>query len=197
MRISKLNDSVIWQAVVAVLAATLVVVGLLSVAVPTKQYESSNNPRVVVQCLDQSLIPYADLWKNEATRRFDSAVVIECHGGSIEDGKWVMKAGWQPWEKLVPVETVIARYRALYPNRELILISCNPDHIVLHGYPHVWYAKSSIWVIPDRALTPAMMRNGEDRLRWDSGFDPVDASKSRSDLDPDVVGSVFELIEAK
>ena len=98
-----------------------------------------------------------DLWLLEAKKRFKDPIIFVCHGGSDWEvlalgpatlGQWVWSAGPISPRIPVPMKCVAAVLRNMYPNRPIILIACNPGFYDL-DLPNVWYAKGSIWAIPD------------------------------------------------
>lgn len=107
----------------------------------------------------------ARLWVWETARRFDDALVVTCHGTS-EGGRWVVHPTGRP---TMPVEQLVDEMRILEPTRLLVLAVCNPGGHPLDR-PNVAYARESVWVTPDHAM------------------------HMRDIAEPDVVGSIFEMI---
>lgn len=129
-------------------------------------------PAVVVETLDPSLARYSPLWQAEIGRRFSHAVGVFVHGGDIVDGEWVVRTSIRPGHSM-RVQEVVSHFQALYPTRTIVLLACNPGHLKL-GIPGVYYAKSNVWCVPDRALA-------EVTDRWQKY--------------PEVVGNIYELVK--
>lgn len=130
-------------------------------------------PGVIMEVLDPSLEPYAVAWQREVARRFPSAVAILAHGGDLEQGRWIIQADGK---HLQTADDIAAKYRALYPGRVIVLLSCNPGHIKLH-VPGVYHFHASVWCVPDRAtgkndIAEFMDLDGghphDDAPRWES-----------------------------
>lgn len=165
-------------------------------ATPPDNTRFTQAPRVIIEVCDHSLEQFALMWEVELGRRFDHAVGIICHGGDFVEGEWVVVAGLQPWKHVTPVRDLVCHFQQLYPDRIIVLISCNPGHIKL-GIPGVYYAYDSVWVYPDRNIAEAE-RASELTLTWTRLMDDEDSAgekKSRAELYPTVVGSVFEFIK--
>ncbi len=86
-----------------------------------------------------------ELWRVEAKKRFRDPFIFVCHGNTDSDGEWRLYPD-QPMRRM-SVEAAAQMLHALMPEREIVLIVCNPDGLELH-VPHVWYAKNSCWVRP-------------------------------------------------
>lgn len=141
-------------------------------------------PAVIMEVLDPSLEGYAPLWKAEIGRRFPNAVGILLHGGDFVEGQWIVGGHISP-RHVSPVREIVEHYQKLYPTRTIVLLACNTGHLSL-GIPGVYYAKSSVWCVPDRAIPIA------------DGFDykaTVDGGEvTRASIDPDVVGNIYEFV---
>lgn len=143
-------------------------------------------PDVIADVLDPSLDEYAPLWQAEVGRRFHNAIFVMCHGGDILNGEWLCLpyggpgGGW-------PITKLIAIEQEKYPGRTLVILSCNPKHDALHGYPNVYYAPSSVWCAPDRAVIDGQTMMIGERLTLDG----------RSSNDPEDCGNIFEFLSAK
>lgn len=117
-------------------------------------------------------------WKAEALRRFEDPVIVLCHGGPmIGSDQWSIypDAPSAP----MPVETLARLLRTAFPGRPIVLMSCNALGSELHGLPGVYYAKHEVWIHPDQP--------GSD--------DP--SYRERDEAEPQVVGSIFEFVEAR
>lgn len=205
---------------VAVLVFTfLVLFGLLAYLPSAPQHVQnvyeSNQPQVVVECLDDSLTKFVPAWKTEVARRWhEPCVMILCHGGELCKGEWVVKVN----EQIERTDDLVIEMQRKYPNRTLILLACNPGHLALkeHG---VWHSQDSTWCIPDRAVTPADFSNGlATETLWNlpqgndnpddqpvpatqPAYDPEDeqpqsepTGPTRWQLEPDITGNAYELI---
>lgn len=162
-------------------------------------------PPVVMQVLDPSLEPFAPAWQAEIGRRFPHSVGILCHGGYFLEGQWITSS--VQYQHLTTVQEVVKHVQAQYPDRTIVLLACNVDHHSLN-IPGVYYAHSSVWCVPDRAITGS----GLDRMMIDHPCPPplpiatqpayvvqpdadvVVAEKSRWESDPEVVGNIFEFV---
>lgn len=168
-----------------ILGPTLAGYITMSLTAPTHQLAQ---PNVIVEVFDHSLDQFVPMWQKEVGRRFSNAVVVLCHGGDFVRGEWVV--GSQPGSgHIEKVDDVLARVKAQYPGRQLVLLACNTGHL-MPKTPGVYYATASVWCIPDRAITPELMQN-HDSLRTIDGD-----SHSRWSDDPDVVGNIFEFIRS-
>lgn len=156
------------------------------------------SPDIVMESLDPTVLPYENLWATEITRRFHGAVGVIVHGGDFVEGQWVVGTSWQPWKHITPVEEVLTHFEHLYPDRTIVLVSCNPGHVHLHGHPRVWYALDSVWVFPDRAMgketeAGAKFRTIDNNL-WAAIL--ADNDQNRWTKFPTIVGSIFEFVNA-
>lgn len=133
-----------------------------------------SQPDVVMEVLDPTLKPYERLWAAEIGRRFHNAVGVFCHGGNHLALTWDTSVA--SYGHVVTIQDVVRYEQARYPDRTIVLISCNPGHLKL-GIPNVYYAPDNIWLEPDR---DAM---GEE-----------DAA-IRVSTYPNYVGSIFEFIK--
>jgi hypothetical protein len=84
-------------------------------------------------------------------------VVVACHGFYTVDGIWLVfpkdlnPPGQEdrPW----PADRLIRFEEKLHPGRTLLLLCCNCDGTVLHGYPGVFYATADVFMEPDSAVS--------------------------------------------
>lgn len=141
-------------------------------------------PSVIMDVLDPSLEMYAPAWEAEIVRRFPHSVGVLCHGGDAVEGQWLTLPYGGPGG-CEPIEWVIAREQAKYPDRTIVLLCCNVKHELLTGHPGVYYSPSSVWCIPDHAMIDGDVPKEE---RWT--FD------GRYDGEPDDTGNIFEFNEA-
>jgi hypothetical protein len=161
-----------------------------------------SQPPVIMEVLDPSLEQYAPMWRDEIGRRFSNAVGVLVHGGDFEDNRWIVGSHRQPWKHVTEITTVVREIQAKYPGRTIVVLACNTGHLHL-GVPGVYYATSSVWCVPDRAITPEMFASGlaTEKLR-DPDEDPdpvyvpvvVRPEPSRWQQDPEVVGNIWEFI---
>lgn len=147
----------------------------------------ASRPAVQMIVLDESLEAAAGLWEKELGRRFSNAVAIICHGGDLIEGEWMVKVH-DGDHVAMRADELVKHYQALYPDRQVVLLACNPGHLKLN-VPGVFYAHSSVWTIPDRNVIDhqAMQYLTIDGRRG------ADAG-NRADAEPDVIGNAFELI---
>lgn len=148
--------------------------------------EHTTRPGVQVVAVDESLNQFSVMWQKEISRRFPNAVAILCHGGSFQEGEWVVKAPYGEHQIMKATE-IVKHYQALYPNRTIVLLACNPGHLKL-GIPNVYYSHSSVWCVPDRQV----MSNSEMQFMKLDGTLAPGSAQDRSDVDPDVVGNIWE-----
>lgn len=156
---------------------------------PNPAYESpviQKHPRVIIEVLDTSLEQFAPMWRDEIARRFDSAVGILVHGGELFPTEW----GVGTFPKPKHIQDVVKDVQKRYPGRTVVILACNPGHLKL-GIPGVYYAHSSVWCVPDRALSPEMFREEKFQMMNGHWLD-VKEDLPRSKVEPDVVGNIFE-----
>lgn len=167
---------------VVLFAAVCVSVGIIDHMTP----RGPAGPPVVMDVLDPNLDTFAGMWQQEIGRRFPHAVGILCHGGDFVEGQWIVSA--KSYEHIVPVTELVEHVRKQFPDRTIVLLACNPGHLRL-GIPGVYYAHSSVWCVPDRALTPEMFSRATQTL--DSGYE-IGGDQSRWQTAPEVVGNIYE-----
>jgi hypothetical protein len=129
-----------------------------------------------MEVLDPSLDQYSTMWRDEIGRRFDNAVGVLVHGGDFVDGQWIVGSHRQPWKHVTPIQTVVREMQAKYPDRTIVLLACNTGHLKL-GIPGVFYGSSSVWCVPDRALTPEMFKNGLATEKIDDEDEAADSDR--------------------
>lgn len=182
------------------LVAVLIVGGIVGVSiVPTApKVVHQAQPGVIVEVLDPALEPFAEMWRLEASRRFTNACVLLAHGGDFVAGNWIIGAGYAPHAHVTPVQDVVRYYQRVHPTRTIVLVSCNPGDIKL-GIPNVYYARSNVWLVPDRAMTSEM--TGSERRTFSDGSAgmtpkvvPVERPLTRWQEHSDFVGSIFEFV---
>lgn len=157
----------------------------------------SQNPSVIIESLVQLPPGIESMWQVEIGRRFNNAVGIIVHGGDFEQGRWIVGSSRQPWKHVETAAEVVQRYQELYPYRTIVLVSCNPGHLKL-GVPGVFYATSDVWMVPDRAVTANDLMSRQllrpDYLPEGFPFAPAQPVRTRWELSPDSVGSIFEFV---
>lgn len=139
----------------AVVAFILLVVGLMAgfvSAIKPHAGVGTAGPDVVMEVLDPSLEQFAPAWQQEIARRFHHSVGILVHGGDFVQGEWIVEGNYASGQHVQHTADVVAHYRAMFPDRTIVLLACNPGHLNL-GIPGVYYAHSSVWCVPDRAMT--------------------------------------------
>lgn len=117
-----------------------------TVHVKTQTVCEVGQPQIIIECLDPSLERYADRWREEASRRFSNALLVFVHGSDPIRGEWACKTA----DGFVLASDIVKRAQKEHPERTIVLLSCNTGHLKL-GVPGVYYFKSSVWLIPDRA----------------------------------------------
>lgn len=156
----------------------------------------TRSPAVSMNVLDPTLYEYSVMWQIEVARRFPDAVVIMVHGNDFVRGQWIVGSDASR-EHVETLDAVIARYQQ--PNRPFVVISCNPDHLVLHDRPGVFYFMNSVWLVPDRDTALVTPETALRRLL----FGQRAAAAERKTLTagrwlqaPEVNGNIFEAVEA-
>lgn len=134
--------------VIAAVVLALLLVGLMFVFSGYRlRAVTAASPPVIFKTYDPTLEKYNIGWSKEVQRRFPNSVVVAVHGGEKIEGEWFVNT--QPYQKRAAV--LCREVQALYPDRTVVLIACNPGHLKL-GVPGVFYATDSVWCVPDRAL---------------------------------------------
>lgn len=158
-----------------------------AVSVPAPQ-ASLSQPPVIMEVLDPSLQQYAVDWEQEIGRRFPHAVGILCHGGDFIEGEWLCTN--KNFAHYTTVAETVQHYQRLFPDRTIVVLCCNTGHLHLN-IPGVYYSHSSVWCVPDRAVTD----HSPDAGLMIDGSVIADSAASRSSAAPDVVGNIYEFIE--
>ncbi len=131
--------------------ARLIAFILLAGCATTKVQQVPPTPQVSSICLDHNQTENVRKWGVEACKRLRDPVVVFCHGqGSLV---WMCYPEQGP---PLPVEAVARILHALYPTRDVLLITCNPFGKSL-DVPRVWYAQTIVWCEPGT------------RWRWSEG----------------------------
>jgi len=149
-----------------------------------KAVSEIEQPAVVIETLDPSLAIFAPMWQMEIGRRFPHAVGILVHGADFVEGQWIVGTNIAAGRRVTPVVEIVKHYQRLYPTRTVVLLACNTGHLKL-GIPGVYYAKSSVWCVPDRFLTPEMFENELYRMTLNNRWSAY----------PDVVGNIYEFVK--
>jgi hypothetical protein len=172
----------------------------------------AGQPPVIMETLDPALLQFEAMWRDEIGRRFPNAVGVLVHGNDFVEGQWVVGSHARLRRHVTPAREIVAKYRAKYPGRTLVLLACNTGHLNLEGVGRgVFYFKSSVWCVPDRALTPDMAPyafakivepNAEHEAAGTSFIPSVivtvaERSRTRWESDPDTNGNIFEAVEAE
>jgi hypothetical protein len=148
--------------------------------------EHTTRPSIQMIVLDPSLEQYRVMWEHEVARRFPDAIVIMAHGGDLT-GEWIIKSPNND-HILQKMSDLVKHYQTEYPNRQLVIVSCNPSHLRL-GIKGVYYAPDSVWCCPDRVVM-----SHQDAQYFTLNGEKVAETGDRSEAEPDFVGSVFEFI---
>lgn len=166
---------------------------LVCVAMVLAGCKPDDGPDVIMRVLDPSLEQYSVMWQNEIGRRVHHALGIIVHGGDFVQGQWIVGTNeYASGEHVKTAQEVVTYYQNLYPDRTIVLISCNTGHVPL-GIPGVYYAKASIWCVPDRNVTdPAVASKLLDKIKL---YTVGEAQlSSRWETYPEVVGNIFEFV---
>lgn len=180
-----LNICIVSIFMTAGILAGIVVSRVCPVSIVNTTTILNEQPDVIVEVVDPSLERYAEMWRREISRRTHNAVAILCHGGTIENGRWIVGAADAGYPAM-PAQELVKKIQVRYPGRQVVLLSCNTAHLKL-GIKGVLYSPSPVWCIPDRELTLEMLTNGESRRLLDN--------KNRWAEYPDAVGSIFEFVQ--
>jgi hypothetical protein len=179
-----------------VLLLVLLVVEIVTITLPKQAASETAQPPVIVETLDPSLDRYAEMWKTEISRRFSNAVAVFVHGGNRIEGEWQVNAGLGGHASTA--RDIVRHFQSVYPDRTVVLISCNPGHLKL-GVPGVYYAKSDVWLIPDRqtdATTNAETGTFDLPFPFPIPFvTEPETRHTRWELNPEAVGSIFEFVK--
>lgn len=181
-------------------AITFIIIAVLaacSLFTREPQLEASK-PAVVMEVFDPSLQVYADLWRDEIARRFPYAVGVLVHGGDFVSGEWIVGAGYQPDNHVVSAAELLALVKARHPGRTIVFLACNTGHVRVN-VPGVYYAHSSVWCVPDRAITSDMYFHQNAARRFVSDGENARlmeayrlSEATRWELAPEVVGNIYE-----
>lgn len=170
---------------------------------------TAGQPAVVMEVMDPSLNQYAPLWQKEIGRRFSNAVGVLCHGGEFIEDEWIVGSPTYG-RSAQTADSLVAHFQAKYPGRTIVLLACNPGHLHLH-VKGVYHATDSVWCVPDREngkagqdLAKLGERNDDKRGLPDDDGDQTPTEErghpapeikiNRSDLEPNVVGNIFEFV---
>ena len=145
---------------------------------PVAREVLAGQPAVIMKVLSPGLEEYAQAWQIEVARRFPNSVVIFAHGQELKNNQWFLFV--TELDIPMPLEPALEYYHNKYPDRTVVLLSCNDGHLTIH-VPGVYYAKSKVWLVPDRAETE----------------DDFEGGKNRASLDPDAVGNIFEFVKSE
>lgn len=125
---------------------------------------------------------WEDAWGRDCEQRFGpGCVVVYCHGWYTVHGHWLViptnlngQQEQRPWW----AEDLIAFEQKNRPGRTIVLLCCNPDGCVLHGFPNVFYSTHDTFMDPDCNVDAVRVR-------------------VRALMNPGVTGNAGQLIEAK
>ena len=145
-----------------------------------------DQPDVIVENMVPELAEAAPLWQMEVSRRFHHALVIIVHGGDFLEGEWIVGSE-QYGHPVITAKQIVRHFQQQFPDRTIVLVACNTGHLKL-GVPGVYYAHSSVWVVPDRDVFRAL---GEANLMLDG------REQDRSLLEPEIVGNIWEFTADK
>lgn len=156
-----------------------------------KPMPHSSQPDVQMAVLDPSLEMFAPAWQTEISRRFHNVVAVLVHGGDFVKGQWIVEGPYESGGHVLIVTDVVDEIHQRFPDRNVILLACNTGHIEIHNRPWLYYAKSSVWCIPDRATGLGEF----DMTRIDGKVTPFEFGENRWQSDPDIVGNVYEFVQ--
>jgi hypothetical protein len=108
-------------------------------------------------------------WVRDARFRFgENIVLVLCHGAEGFDEEWVFSPGpvysWPLGYTIhgcpnISVAKGVSHVRKLYPDRTIVLITCNPGGLELVGHPNVYYCRRNV-------LLPSYEFDRELLSRW-------------------------------
>lgn len=156
-------------------------------------------PGIRVDVYDASLEAYAPLWEKELGRRFKAGPVdaLLLHGGSVIHNQWVVEdnPGGGYAETCEAALTFVDRAHAQNPDKIIVLLACNVDHIVIHGRPWLYYSPGLVFCVPDRATIPAMDDgNNLTDMHIHLPAYPSALDNRWSGPNSDAIGNAFELV---
>jgi hypothetical protein len=188
------------KAMLRVLFVLAVLIGLgMGFSCDSKR-DTHPQPGVVMRVLDPSLEQFAVMWQHEVERRFDNAVVVLVHGGDFVEGQWIVGDwSYRSGMHVRPVGEIIREANKAFPGRTIVLVACNPGHLDLGSTGvdvPVYYAKSSVWCVPDRDVPTVSPELARAKLVF--GMKAKAArhtlESSRWASDPDLTGNIFEFV---
>jgi hypothetical protein len=148
---------------------------------------------------DDSLDQFAVDWQNELNRRFTQpTIALMCHGGGPLASEWLAEdnPGGSYGTTCELVTILVDRIHAEHKDCLVVLVSCNPNHVMLHGRPWLFISPGLVWCEPDRAVKPFV--NSAETIDPPStqpdAFDPNETD-NRSVQCPTAIGNAFEFIE--
>lgn len=126
----------------------------------TAERDASERAKDVIVNLDEIFIGNVPGWIQEIDKVYPGSVIVFAHGGDV-NGEWVLhpdhfaigedgEAGIV-WDTTITVHHEIAEIHKYYPGRLIVLVSCNPNHHLLHGEHGVVYADRDVFTSPDSA----------------------------------------------
>lgn len=124
---------------------------------------SANNPTyfkieksdIDIICVSQDLEYGSKLWLIEARKRFINPLIFSGHGTFIPyannpaEGTWVISRERNNKQEIINVSEIAKSLRYIYPERDIILVVCNPGKVDIN-VKNVWYARENVWAVPDK-----------------------------------------------
>ncbi len=158
--------------------------GKVPATLPTTQTSDQH----VVFAFCKNLEWFAGMSYREASRRFNNPVVILGHGTTDPvTKKWVIMADDDRGGKM-EVEQVAKEMAARFPDRDVILFTCNAGHHRIN-VPRVWYFTEVVWSMPDEDAK----RVNEARSPWERFFG-IGKSSRETERGVGSAGSIWEAV---
>jgi hypothetical protein len=178
----------------------LIMTAVSTIHAPVPRYTHlTGEPQTILDCRDDGLAPAGILWVNEVERRFHQPVVVLlCHGGNVIPSEWVLQDNPMGvyGSRCEDALTALDQEHAMYPNRIVVCLACNPMHMAVHNRPWLYYSPSSTWIIPDRYLMSQSSDPSADSKTDGKGSTKFpNALADRSADDPNTIGNAFELVQ--
>ena len=120
--------------------------GCAAVPIVSESSYSDMWPGADATTLSFDLFPATRKWMPQIREQYPNALVVAVHGETDPvSGDWMAYPSLAP---PVPVSMLVDRLRLNYPDRMIVLLTCNPDGKTLDK-KNVVYAKDNVWSIPD------------------------------------------------
>jgi hypothetical protein len=118
------------------------------------------DPNFLIIIGNKEFLDDAEHWKIEVRRRFKTEKVVMYfgHGNATLTNDW--NAYPDKFGRIQSVREFASKLHDRFPDHIIVLICCNPAGHDL-WIPNVYYAKASVWVMPDKDCTPHTLTDAE------------------------------------